>query len=104
MEQIESSEISRSLLTEMTTLGVDDWLFVMNVCIAIIMVMILRIHAWAVIGFFLHFVLMIVTKMVPNILYVYAKYLRQAGKYCARLISGQKRGFRPLKFGKGLEQ
>lgn len=101
MEQLESSDISKSLLTEMTTLGVDDWLFVLNVEIALIMVMILRIHAWAVIAVVLHFVLMLVTKMVPNILYVYAKYLRQSGKYSARYSTSQKRGFRPLMFGKG---
>ena len=57
MEQLESSPVRKSLLTEMTTAGVDDWLFVMNVEIALVMAMILRIYSWVLIAVFLHFVL-----------------------------------------------
>jgi type IV secretory pathway VirB3-like protein len=103
MEALESSTVSRSLLTEMTTWGVDDWLFVMNLEIALLMAMILRIYSWVLIAVALHFVLMVVTKMVPNILIVYAKYLRQAERYCARFSTIQKRGFRPLKLGRGAD-
>jgi type IV secretory pathway TrbD component len=103
MEQLESSPVSRSLLTEMTTGGVDDWLFVMNVEIALVMAMILRIYSWVLIAVFLHFVLMVVTKMVPNILNVYAKYLRQSSRYSARYSTSQKRGFRPVTFGRGAD-
>lgn len=103
MEQLESSPVSRSLLTEMTTGGVDDWLFVMNVEIALVMAMILRIYSWVLIAVFLHFVLMVVTKMVPNILNVYDKYLRQSSRYSARYSTSQKRGFRPVMFGRGAD-
>lgn len=103
MEQLESSPVRKSLLTEMTTAGVDDWLFVMNVEIAIVMAMILRIYSWILIAILLHFVLMVVTKMVPNILNVYAKYLRQSERYSARYSTAQKRGFRPAMYGKGAD-
>ena len=103
MEQLESSPVRKSLLTEMTTAGVDDWLFVMNVEIALVMAMILRIYSWVLIAILLHFVLMVVTKMVPNILNVYAKYLRQSGRYSARYSTAQKRGYRPAIFAKGAD-
>jgi type IV secretory pathway VirB3-like protein len=103
MEKLHSSHVNRSLLTEMTTAGVDDWLFVMNVEIAIVMAMILRIYSWVLIAIALHFVLMVVTKVVPNILNVYAKYLRQSVRYSARYSTLQKRGHRPVMFGKGAD-
>lgn len=103
MEPLESSPVRRSLLTEMTTWGVDDWLFVMNVEITLVMAMILRIYSWVLIAIALHFVLMGVTKMVPNILNVYAKYLRQSSRYCARYSTIQRRGFRPVMYGKGAD-
>jgi type IV secretory pathway VirB3-like protein len=101
VEALESSLISKSLLTDMTTLGVDDWLFVMNVSVALIMAMVLKIYVWCLIAVFLHFVLMLVTRMVPNILVVYGKYLRQSNAYCAMYSPMQKRGLRPQKFGRG---
>ena len=101
MEAIESSAVNKSLLTEMTTWGVDDWLFIVNIEIMLIMAMLLRIYAWIIVAILLHFVLMIVTRMVPNILIVYAKYLRQSSKYCASHSPIQKRGFRPIRFGRG---
>ena len=88
------------MLTEMTTLGVDDWLFVLNIELALVMCMGLRIYAWVVIAFLLHFVLMIVTRLIPNLLEVYFKYLRQFDRYCAAYSPGQKRGLRPVGFGK----
>lgn len=103
MEQLESSPVRKSLLTEMTTAGVDDWLFVMNVEIALVMAMILRIYSWVLIAILLHFVLMVVTKMVPNILNVYAKYLRQSGRYSAGYSTAQKRGYRPTMYGRGAD-
>lgn len=101
MEAIESSAVNKSLLTEMTTWGVDDWLFIVNIEIMLIMAMLLRIYAWIIVAILLHFVLMIVTRMVPNILIVYAKYLRQSSAYCASYSPIQKRGFRPVRFGRG---
>lgn len=101
MEQLESSAVSKSLLTEMTTLGVDDWLFVVNVEILFLMGGALRIYSWLFVAVFLHFVLMLVTRMVPNVLMVYAAHLRQASKYFAGFSPIQKRGLRPIKFGLG---
>ena len=101
MEAIESSAVNKSLLTEMTTWGVDDWLFIVNIEIMLIMAMLLRIYAWIIFAILLHFVLMIVTRMVPNILIVYAKYLRHSSTYCASYSPIQKRGFRPVRFGRG---
>jgi hypothetical protein len=102
IEVLESSMVSKSLLTDMTTFGVDDWLFVMNVSVALIMTMVLKIYIWCAIAGLLHFVLMIVTNIVPNILGVYGKYFRQSNVYSAIYLPSQKRGLRPLKFGRGL--
>ena len=101
IEPIATSQVSRALLTEMTTWGVDDWLFIINVELLLIMGMLLRIYAWAIVAVFLHFALMVVTRVVPNILDVYYKHLRQANKYSPHYSPIQKRGLRPFKFGRG---
>jgi type IV secretory pathway VirB3-like protein len=100
LEVLNSSVVSKSLLTDMTTFGVDDWLFVINVSVAIIMAMVLKIYIWCLIAAVLHFVLMIVTRMVPNILGVYGKYFRQSNEYSAMYSPMQKRGLRPISFGR----
>jgi type IV secretory pathway TrbD component len=100
MESIVSSKVHHSLLTEMTTLGVDDWLFVVNASIAVVFVMGLKITIWAGGAIVMHFLLMIVTRVVPNVIQVYAKYLRQADRYCADYSPSQKRGFRPVQLGR----
>jgi Type IV secretory pathway, VirB3-like protein len=102
IDVLESSGISKSLLTDMTTFGVDDWLFVMNVSVALIMAMVLKIYIWCAIAALLHFVLMVVTRLVPNILGVYGKYFRQSNVYSAVYSPMQKRGLRPVNFGRGV--
>ena len=100
MESLESSRVSHAMLTEMTTLGVDDWLFIMNIEMMLVMCMGLRIYAWVIVAFLLHFVLMVVTRQIPNLMEVYFKYWRQFDRYCATFSIAQKRGLRPLDFGK----
>jgi type IV secretory pathway VirB3-like protein len=92
--------VKKSLLTEMTTLGVDDWLFVINALVAVVIVMGMKIYAWVLGAIFMHFVFMIVTRVVPNVVEIYAKYLRQSDRYCADFSPSQKRGFRPAQFGR----
>ncbi len=103
-ERIESSPVRQSLLAEMTTFGVDDWLFVINIEVALIMGMALRIWQWFVLAFLLHFMLMIVTRLSPNIVMVYVKYARQAGRYTASWLPVQRRCLRPAQLGRELEQ
>jgi Type IV secretory pathway, VirB3-like protein len=102
IEVLDSSLVSKSLLTDMTTFGVDDWLFVMNVSVALIMAMVLKIYIWCLIAGLLHFALMVVTRLVPNILVVYGRYFRQSNQYSAVYSPLQKRGLRPLTFGRGV--
>jgi type IV secretory pathway TrbD component len=91
---MDSSPVHKSMLTEMTTFGVDDWLFVLNLELFLLMAIGLRIYVWAAIALGLHLALMVVTKYQPRVLTVYVKYIRQASRYsswsCAPLVKGRR--------------
>ena len=88
------------MLAYMTTFGVDDWLFVINLEIAIVFTVSLKFHYWPVIAFGLHLVLMLVTKLAPHILESYTKHLQQAPRYWPGASPLQTKNLRPLKFGR----
>jgi type IV secretory pathway VirB3-like protein len=101
MQALQSSRVNKSLLTaDMTTFGVDDWLFVININVAIIMMVMLRIVSWGWVALAMHFVLMLVTRVSPNILLVYGKHLRQRDRYFAGYVARQSRGLRPAQLGR----
>lgn len=95
---IESSLVNSSLYTEMTTLGVDDWLFIINAEVTVMLVFALHIHQWVFIAVPLHFVLMLVTKMSPRLMECYFAYLRQSSRYWSAPSPLQKRGIYPTMF------
>lgn len=101
MEPIQSSPVRRSLMTYMTTFGVDDWLFILNLEVALMMTMLLKVRAWLVVALLLHFVLMLVTRLAPNLLECYIQHLRQARRYWPRPSPLQRRGLRPMGHGRG---
>lgn len=98
MTVLESSPVRPSLYTEMTTLGVDDWLFIINTEVAVMMVFALRLHQWVVIAVLLHFVLMMVTKLSPRLMECYFSYMRQSVRYWPARSPFQKRGAYPAMF------
>ncbi|WP_090139936.1 hypothetical protein [Limnohabitans sp. DM1] len=104
LSTIETSDVKKSLLTEMTTFGVDDWLFVINLEIFLVLAVGLRIHSWFVMTVVLHMVLMVVTKFQPRVLFVYIKYVRQSAAYGSWLGARMNRGHRPqwLMQGRGI--
>ncbi len=95
---LQESEIRKSLLTEQTTLGVDDWLFVINVEVFLVICVGMRFYAWAFVALALHFVLILVTRLQPRILGVYWAYMRQKTTYSSFWSD------LPLKRGKRPEQ
>lgn len=95
MEPIESSEVKTSMLAYMTTFGVDDWLFIINIEIALLVTMLLKVYAWLLVAVALHFVLVMVTRMAPQLLECYVKHLRQADRYYPDVSPLQRRGLRP---------
>jgi type IV secretory pathway VirB3-like protein len=78
---LHKSKIRQSLLSEMTTLGVDDWLFIANIIVAMILTIVLRIKAWFFVAVAMHFVLMLVTKLAPKILDCYYRHVQQSDRY-----------------------
>lgn len=98
LEVLESSPVKKSLLVHMSTFGVDDWLFVINLEIALFIVMLLKVHSWMLIAIALHFVLMMVSKMRPRLLETYVKFMRQARKYWPGPSPLQRRGQAPARF------
>lgn len=100
MQTLDRSRVRKALLTELTTFGVDDWLFVINVEVALIMGVVLRIYHWFAVALLLHFVLMIVTRVTPNIVQVYVRYMRQAQRYTSAYSPLQRRGLRPQGWGR----
>ena len=98
LEVLESSPVKKSLLAHMTTFGVDDWLFVINLEIALFIVMLLKVHSWMVIAIGMHFVLMMVTSMRPRLLETYVKFMRQSRMYWPGPSPLQKRGHIPPRF------
>jgi len=92
---IQGSKMRRSLLTEMTTFGVDDWLFVINVQVLMILGAGLRIYSWAIVAVVLHLILMLVTQLQPRVLSVYMGYIRQRERYTTWINCELKRGKRP---------
>lgn len=89
------SHIKRSLLAEMTTLGVDDWLLILNVQLALLVVGILRFYSWIWVTLALHFVLVAVTRYQPRILAVYWQYMHQSPRYTDWCALPLQRGKRP---------
>lgn len=100
MEPIASSEVKTSLLAYMTTFGVDDWLFVLNIEVALLVTMLLKIKSWALIAVLLHFVLVLVTRMAPHLLETYVKHLLQSDRYWPGYSPLQSKGLRPKGFGR----
>ncbi len=98
MEPIASSKVKSSMLAYMTTFGVDDWLFILNIEVALLMTMLLKIHSWLLVAVVMHFMLVLVTRMTPQLLECYAKHLRQASHYWPGSSPLQKRGLRPIGF------
>lgn len=62
---IEGSTVKKSLLTELTTLGVDDWLFVINVQLFLVMAGMFKIYLWVIVSAVMHVALMVVTQVQP---------------------------------------
>jgi len=92
---MQASSVKRSLLSEMTTFGVDDWLFVLNVQLFLAFAAGLRIYSWTIVAVALHFVLMLVTKYQPRVLEVYIRHIRQSGRYTHWSSRTLQRGKRP---------
>lgn len=86
------------MFTYMTTMGVDDWLFIANLEIAVLVVMALHVYQWLVVTVVLHFVLMLVTKLSPRLLECYFVHIRQANYYWPGRSPLQTRGKRPAMF------
>lgn len=103
MEELDSSEVKKSLLSQLTTLGVDDWLFVINLCTAILVTVILRFPRFLILSLLMHFVLMVVTQLSPQLLEKYLKHMRQSDRYTPWPMVTQKRGLRPLGYGRGVQ-
>ncbi len=98
MSGLPTSEIKRSMLVYHTTLGVDDWLLVINVCMTIIVVTALRIYVWLFVAVALHFALMVVSRLQPCLLEVYVRFSLQSDRYSPFATARQKRNLRPAGF------
>ncbi len=96
MATMKGSYVRKSLLTEMTTLGVDDWLLIINLELALFIIGILKFHQWAGVTVLAHFLLVWVTQAQPRILAVYFRYMFQRDRYDAWSALPLKRGIRPL--------
>ena len=94
MPAMNGSYVRKSLLTEMTTLAVDDWLLIINVQLALFIMGILRIYDWAGVTVLAHFLLVWVTQAQPRILAVYFRYMFQRDRYDAWSALPLKRGTR----------
>lgn len=90
------SYVRKSLLSEMTTLGVDDWLFIINLELALFIIGLLKLHEWAAVTVFAHILLVWVTRAQPRLLAVYFRYMFQRDRYDAWSALPLKRGIRPL--------
>jgi hypothetical protein len=95
MSIMDGSYVRKSLLSEMTTLGVDDWLLIINVELALFIIGILKFHHWAWVTLLAHFMLVWVTQAQPRILAVYFKHMNQGDRYDAWSALPLKRGKRP---------
>jgi hypothetical protein len=102
MDVLETSEVNTSILHPMTTLGVDDWLFTFNLLQCMYITAATRWWGWVMLSFAFHFVLMMVTKLMPNLIGCYMKYSRQANRYDPYPNINQRRGLRPVGFGRGV--
>jgi len=98
VQKLGSSPVKKSLLAYMTTFGVDDWLFIINLEIALFLVMLLKIRGWVLVAIGLHFVLVMVTKLRPRLLECYVKHMRQAKRYWPGPTPLQRRFQVPKKF------
>ena len=96
------SYIEHSMLTNMTTAGVDDWLFVINACVSIVFVFGLKVTSFLGFALLAHGVLFYVSRVSPNILEKYIKYIGQAPRYGRNPRIKQTRGLRPFGFGRGV--
>ena len=66
----------------------------------LLMTMLIKVHSWLLVAVAMHFVLVLVTRMAPQLLECYAKHLRQASHYWPSCSPLQKRGLRPSGFGR----
>jgi type IV secretion system protein VirB3 len=102
MEQLDSSDVNVAILHPMTTLGVDDWLFTLNLLQCMYIGAATRWSGWLIVSVGFHFGLMLVTKLKPNLIDCYLKYSRQANRYDPYPNINQRRGLRPVGFGRGV--
>jgi type IV secretory pathway VirB3-like protein len=102
MERLDSSDVNTAILHPMTTLGVDDWLFTFNVLQCMYIGVATRWSGWLIVSVVFHFLLMLVTKLKPNLIDCYMKYSRQANRYDPYPSINQRRGLRPVGFGRGV--
>lgn len=98
VQNIVSSQVNKSMFTYMTTFGVDDWLFVANLQVALFVVFAFKLREWLLVAIVLHFVLMLVTKLSPRLLECYFVHMRQANRYWPGRSPLQTRGKRPAMF------
>lgn len=98
--ELDSSPVNTSILYPMTTLGVDDWLFLGNCIQALVITAGTYWLFWPLLSIGVHFLLMLVTKLMPNLLECYIKYSKQANRYEPGFSPYQRRGLRPLGFGR----
>jgi type IV secretory pathway TrbD component len=90
------SSFEKPLLIEMTTFGVDDWLFVANVELFLVICIGMRVYAWAGIALALHAALIVVTRVQPRMLGVYFKHTQQKTAYTSWSNLPPKRSKKPL--------
>lgn len=97
---LETSPVKTSMLAYKTSFGVDDWLFIINCSVCIVAVMVLHFWPWLVVACVIHAVLILVTKVSPDILPCYLKHMHQADRYTPFANPQQQRGLRPQGFGR----
>lgn len=81
MSTLDGSKVQASMLTYMTTLGVDDWLFIANLEVALIAIVLLRFYPWVFFMVVIHLLMVAVTRLRPHLLECYTRHMRQANRY-----------------------
>lgn len=81
MAALEGSKVRTSMLAYMTTFGVDDWLFIINLEIGLIAVFLFRFYPWIGVMAVIHLLMVAVTKLRPHLLECYTRHMRQANRY-----------------------
>ena len=98
MEEIHRSQVNTSMFVYKTILGVDDWLFIANLEVLLVVLSLLHMVEWIAAALVLHFVLMLVTRLSPRLVDCYWVHMRQANRYWPGRSPLQTRGKRPAMF------